>query len=819
MSQWRGERTAGSSTVPASETTLATFPEVDLTVEIDETITPVVPSVSGFHPEDPPRPVGRIVTEDGTAMDIVVGEAIVVVPDLAAVEALRDHPEVEVVDFDHDPDADPEDGIDVLVRARDLASVDLAEAAWRIDTLEPGLTGTVLVDDPATAGTAIVMGRLFNGVSPEVSFNLVPIAHDVDEGQLLEGVESQLNAFDWPYVKSTAAQGIGLDTAWQMLDFHGKQQNRVTVVVVDKGFIEKPDFPENATIRKGDWGPANDWTCSNGSTCPYHGTQVSATIAGLHDNLQGTAGVAGPWVRLVTMPVQGGSYDTMKALREVIKDEKPDIVNMSFGSRTTVSVNGTRRQYDKTFRRAERWADTVAFASAGNAGENVDDGAPVYPCMIERVVCVGGMAVDATEKHDGSNYGSERSSSSVQIYGPYCVNVYADPAANDGAASQGCGTSFSSPFVAGVGALLRVADPGITHDEIKEILYDTAHVGGLGPLVSGYKRRIDAHMAVAEALGVVWTPPVVEISTPSGEFPVDEVISLEGSARSYVGEPIPLTWWSNLDGELNSVPSLTAIGANLSPGEHVIQATAVDRRGLASTAAITITIENEPPIVQILSPVNGQTLYEGSALQMIAYTHDPDIFVNEALADERVIWQVKQGSTVVWENDGHNVQTALNPGSYEIVLTGTDIHGVSRTDSVDIEVLELPPGQQPPSAHIIEPNTDISEGIGGGTKSYDLRGLAKDLNGNNVSGTRFKWTATADTGHSFDICVGSSVPGQGTGGGVVILKDCRETSVDLGLAPGAVGRTIWTITLSVVVDAQGTTVNAVRSIELTFAIG
>ncbi|MCB1247670.1 MAG: hypothetical protein KDB69_10415, partial [Acidimicrobiia bacterium] len=208
-----------------------------------------------------------------------------------------------------------------------------------------------------------------------------------------------------------------------------------------------------------------------------------------------------------------------------------------------------------------------------------------------------------------------------------------------------------------------------------------------------------------------------------------------------------------------------------------------------------------------------------TAFQMIAYTHDPDIFINEALAEDRVVWEVRQGSNVVWSGDGHHVQTALNPGSYEVVLTGTDLHGVSRSDSVDIVVLELQPGQQPPVANIVKPASDRSDGIGTGTKGYALDGIARDLNGNSISGTRFKWTATADTGYSFDICVGSNVPGQGTGGGIIVLKNCKGTHVDLGLAPGAVGRTIWTITLSAVVDAQGTTVEAVRSIELTFATG
>ena len=808
-----------SIAVTSTTSTSTTLPPSDLELIVDDALTPAVTEIPGFRPGDPPRPVGRSVTEDGLASDFVVGEAIVVVPDLEALDELRARDDVEVVDFDLD-DEFPEDGVDVLIRAVELDAVDPAAAAWGFDTLDPSLQGTMRVDDTDTAATGFVLGRLWNDTGHDISLNHVPIGHDVDEGQLLEALQSDLNAFTWPFVRSTATQGIGLDTAWQMLDFHGKSQNRVTVLVIDNGFVQNADFPANARIRKGSWGADEDWVCSGDNPCPYHGTQVALNIAGQHDNLWGTAGVAGPWVQLIVMPTLGDTYTTMKEAREVIKEENVDIVNMSFGTIANTQPDGTRRQYDKTFRRARRWNETVAFASAGNEGINVDTTSdPYLPCASSRVVCVGGMGVDTTERHDGSNFGTHADANSVEIYGPFCTYVYSDPSDfNNGDAAQGCGTSYASPFVAGVAALLRVADPGITASETKDILFETAHQGGLGTGVGGHLRRVDAHMAVAAALDVTWTPPTVSIATASGEFPVDEVISLSASAESYVGEPLPIRWHSSIDGELNAVPSLTSIGANLSPGEHLIQATAVDRRGLSSTDAITISIENEPPIVIIINPEDGLAIYEGSVLSLVAYTHDPDIFVNAALPDDAVAWSITENGSEVWGGTGHSLVTALNPGSYVVTLTGTDLHGVARSDSVSIEVLPLPPGAVPPNASIIDPPGDISVGIGAGTTTIDLKGLAKGTDGDNISGRRFRWTATADTGFSFEICTGSNFPGTGGGGGFVIPKDCKETSVQLGLAPGAVGRTVWSIKLEAV-DSVGASAQAIRRIELTFATG
>jgi hypothetical protein len=816
-----GAPSASESATTSSSAPTSTLPEIDLEVRVDTSIEPGVATVPPLEEGGDPRPVGRLVTEDGTSSDFVIGEFVVVVPNQEAIDELRRRPDVEVVDVDDDPDAAPEDGIDVLVKAVDIDSVDSSTAAWALDEIDPELSGVLTVDSEQTAATPVILSRLWNETDYDFILNHVPTFHDVDDGQLLEAMQDELNAFEWPFVQSTAAQEIGLDTAWQMLYHHNKTQNRVTVLVIDKGFVRNGDFPENARIRKGDWGPDENWLCTNDTPCPYHGTQVALTIAGQHDNLWGTAGVAAPFVHLVVMPAQGSTYDTLKQAKKVIKEENVDIVNMSYGSVATVRPGLTQWYNDRTFRLMRERHGTVAFASAGNEGINVDATSELYlPCASDEVICVGGMGVDTTEKHDGSNYGTQSDNRSVEIYGPFCTFGYIDPSdTTTGDVKQICGTSFSSPFVAGVAALLRVADPDISPGEIKDILYSTAHIGDLGPLATGHRRRIDAHMAVAAALGVTWTPPMVTIEAGGGSYPVDEVISFSGSATSYTGESVPLRWHSSIDGWLNDFPSMTPVGAVLSSGEHLIQATAIDRRGLSSVAAVNVTIENEPPVVTIVNPSDGATIYEGTALNMVAYTHDPDPFINEALAEESVIWTISDQATgsTVWESDGHVLVTALNPGDYTITLSGTDQHGASETDSVEITVLELEPGWQPPVATIMEPANDSSLGVSNNDVTVDLRGRARGVDGGLLSGTGFRWTATSDTGHVIEICTGSGVPGQGSGGGFTIPVDCEETSVDLGLAPGAVGRTVWAVKLEAFYPQSSVPVEAIRHIEVTFA--
>jgi serine protease len=795
-----------------------TLPPVELEVAIDSSLRPVIASVPPLEDGGSPRPVGRTVTADGLASDFVVGEVAVVVPDSAAVAELRQRDDVEVVAVD-DEDFDAEDGIPVLLRIRRPADIDTTRVAHDLVAVGDGLRGELRVSDADTVATLAVMARLAVADGLEASLNDVPVVHDIPEGRAIERLAASGNAFDWFYVKSTAAQGIGLDTAWQMLYHAGREENRVKVMVVDRGFEVNADLPAVSALWGSDWGPADNWNNSGGVAIPYHGTQVAIVAAGQVDNDYGTAGPAGPFTELVMLHLPGGSWENLREIERVARVHEPDVINMSYGSVVTSSVGATKKRFDRTFKRIAQRYGGLAFASAGNEGLDVDKvGGPYLPCASTRVICVGGMGVDTTTKAQNSNFGSERDDRSVEIYGPFCVYTLTDPSkAGEGWAKTGCGTSFASPFVAGVAALLRVADPALTPEEMAEILYDTAHVGGLGQLATGHLRRIDAHMAVARALGLTWTQPTVTVTDGPGSYPLDEVISFGGTARSFSGEKLPIRWHSSIDGWLNEKPQKGSIGAVLSPGDHLIQASAIDRRGFSGVAPVLVTVENEPPTIAIVAPDDGATIYEGTALHLVGYSHDPDIYVNQSLADDQVHWTIERTSgQLVWESDGHVRATALDVGKYVIRFRGTDAQGASAEDTVELTVLELEPGWVPPIANIIKPVPGTTLNVGNNKQTVELQGNAFGVDGAAISGQRFRWTATSDNGQTITLCTGSGFPGGG--GGLGVATSCAQATVELGLASGAVGRTVWALRLEAV-DNQGVPVTAVRDIEVVFATG
>jgi serine protease len=519
---------------------------------------------------------------------------------------------------------------------------------------------------------------------------------------------------------------------------------------------------------------------------------------------------------------QGDYWKNTRALKIVARDERPDVINMSFGGVVTTGRDAQTRRWDRILRIiADRWG-ALTFASAGNEGMNIDAGSGRYlPCASTRAVCVGGMGEDTTTRHAGSNYGTQRSSRSVEIYGPFCVVTVATPAeSNAGEPSAACGTSVASPFVAGVAALLRVADPSISPGRMKEILLDTAHTGGLGAEVTGHVRRIDAHMAVAEALDTTWTPPTVTIAG-AGTYPVGEVELITATARSYSGEALPVRWHSSRDGWLVDDPTNSPIGTSaLSPGRHIIRASATDRRGLTSGVEVEVNITHLPPEVRIVSPETGDTFFEGFGIDLIGFANDPNPFGGTVnLMGRWTITDEETGQTIWSSTQIPTVSTEpLSAGNYRIHFHAVDPYGVSAEDEVTIEVRELDPGWVPPWAQILEPPSGTTAGATPqtGLAKAQLVGRAFGVDGNPIAGERMRWTATNDQGETIVLCTGSSYPGSGTGGGFIVHKDCGRELVDIPLSGPPF--TVWAVKLEAV-DSAGVRVHDTVSVTVVLAVG
>jgi subtilisin family serine protease len=255
----------------------------------------------------------------------------------------------------------------------------------------------------------------------------------------------------------------------------------------------------------------NNVTDGNG-----HGTMCAGVAGAVGDNEIWGAGVA--W-NCKIMPVRIANelwYSSNSVAGPGIRyaaDNGADIISMSFGfPYSTFMLDALNYAYGK---------GVFLCAAAGNANNPNE----FYPAAYDNVT-----AVAATDQYDtrvtpndfpggwGSNYGDW-----VEIAAPGNIIFTTMPTYhvyfNDLGANQnfdwGCGTSFASPMVAGVAALLLSVNSSLSPDEIKSLLcenvdpYNSTEYIGTG--------RLNAQKALIVAIPQPPNPPAID-GTANGKI-------------------------------------------------------------------------------------------------------------------------------------------------------------------------------------------------------------------------------------------------------------------------------------------------------------
>ncbi|MFI9530806.1 S8/S53 family peptidase [Micromonospora rosaria] len=772
----------GTSPTPGSTSTQP------LTVRVD-------PGLAA--PRLPIDPVGRLGTDrqvgvvagpDGRPAGLVLDEVMVRVSDPTELDAFLARWGGQVLDS-FPPDRQ---GQDHLVRV-DAARADPAGLVADLLAAEPHQSGAYRVgDERALRLLALAAAEWRAGTELVLDWLVEPAG--IADGEVFEAPDIATNVFDWSFMRAGGAMDTGVAPAWQLLQSKGKLTKQIKYLVQDGGFQHNPDFPNSVSLHAAEWGEANVNDCTNGTPCPWHATNVVLAGMGRVDNGYGTAGPAGPVVDELVAVRNGIDYWTvLRRLEKAAEQTRPDVVNLSF----TRDVNiGTKHARTWTDRRMKHVRDTGALivASAGNYAQNVDTGTLWVPCESTHVMCVGGMRSNAMLAAD-SSFGTSDVPTSVEIYGPMCVRglVHAGNPADGTTTPDSCGTSVAAPFVGGVAALVMAADPDLTASQVRDLLNDTAHVGGLGATVTGSQRRIDALAAVAAALGVKVGKPTVTISTPKTgqKVGVGQSVDLWGTATDFLGKEIPLTWTSSRDGVV-ATGSQTFVPA-LSAGTHVITASATDSLGRTGSAAVTVTVVDGPTTAAIISPPAGLALPAGQSVGLLGTSHDPDTF--GPVPDAEASWTVRRGNTVVLQKTHHQAllpAATVTPGTYTVTFTagGTSVQRAFTVTSV-------PAGQSRPTATITKPTSALTVTTIGSEVSVALAGSGTDAEDGAISGTRYRWTAHGDGGAKKVLCQGSAVPTGGPIGDVVIPKSCASFTAQLDTLDSGNATTTWSVWLEV----------------------
>lgn len=454
--------------------------------------------------------------------------------------------------------------------------------------------------------------------------------------------------------------------------------SNVTVAVLDSGVnMSQPDLAGRLLA-------GYDFVNGTGTvTDDYgHGTAVIGTIAADGNNGIGVAGIAyGCSVLPVKVMDSFGfaAYSTIATGIGYAVDNGARVISMSIAGSVPSQALQDAINY--------AWSNNVVVvAAAGNSATNT----PMYPAACDHVLSVSATAQDDSLAYF-SSYGTY-----VKISAPGTAIFTTQRDLNHPYGGGWQGTSFATPIVAGVAALVISANPTLSNDQVASLLEQSADdIGAPGYDPDFGYGRVNAFRAVtmaSQAPGAVSPVPqgataaVLSSPTPNSQYAFGTSVPLQAIASaSSAGGNI-----TNLSFVVNGVAIATGAGSDVTynwtptaAGGYSIVAVATDDQGFTATSsAATIQVGNPdttaPTVIISSAPPNGSRLpfstvsLAGTASDNVA-VQAVEIVVNNGQP------QLANGTTS-W-----SAQVSLAPGSNVVSVYSVDTSGnVSATANLTL---------------------------------------------------------------------------------------------------------------------------------------
>jgi hypothetical protein len=686
-------------------------------IDVTPSLRPAVQNLPSLSAGGPGRRVLRVAPSGGSPADFVAGELIVSARDRGALHRIARRLHARIVKT-VDPrtagiKADP-----VSLLRIDTRRAPTAGLSERLRSLGRGARGRLRISSRSGLRLlAAAAAEAQRGTRVGINWLTQPQAFEdrtTTEAPTGEGGYVP-NAFSWTYMRA-AFPSLGAAEAWRTLSIANKLDNKVDIAILDGGFKPNADFPAGTSVLSvvpgvDGLGQENLFQGSK----PWHGTNVAEVAAAVPDNGFGVAGPAGPVARLHLVYTTGDMFMGINAVLTAVADGA-DILNMSYSLPVPATLSFSVLPFEAVTEGAYL-SGHLLFASAGNDADDVDaedcfgvcwEEEWYAPCENAGVICVGGLSSGSDWRDPNSNWGEESCESkfcNVDIFGPYYVWKGPDPDAPQNAARLGRGTSYSSPYVAGVAALIWAADPDLSAKQVRKILFSTA-AGSPDPTVD---RVVNAAAAVRRALGSGNVAPKVTITAPSPGTPVPygglNLIDLKASAVDVEPGCCTITWSSDKDGFLGAGASVATTLGKL--GTHIVTATATDSGGATATASIPLTAVNLPPTPKITAPGRLAFLLRNVPYTIAGEASDPN--QSGKLPCSALKWTSSNAGDSAFPATGCQLQATFTTfGPRIITLTATDEKGQTAKTTRSFNVQFDPPPQSPPFVDITNPAAGAS---------------------------------------------------------------------------------------------------------------
>jgi serine protease len=685
---------------------------------VDSSVQPFQPQLPGLD-GGTPRPLAAVRDPRGTVSTFVANELVVQTDDSTVLAAVLARTGGQVI-YQINP---AESGVSGLARIylvrTDLSKANLESFPADITSLmDPEIKSAGRFTYSSNDGPrlfALAAGEAVAGLTVGINWVSEPVAipedsREAPNGGTFGGIVYSPNAFDWPHFAQGTRQDIGVPEAWRLMSRAGRLSNRVGVAVLDGGFFPNADFPSTTYISVVPF--ITDPRNVNGvdGRAPFHGTDVLQTVMARSDNNFGIVGVAAPVANSIAVFT---TYDHGISIAAVLAARAAGarVINMSYSADVPGIFGWTVWPFEYTTV-AVRNSGVLLFASAGNSNQNVD-GEDCFlgicwehtwhtPCENKGVICVGGLGWDSPRSHANSNFGHR----DVDIFAPYTVYSGQSPASPGGGATVGLinGTSFASPYAAGVAALIWASNPSLTANQVWNIMRDTAH-SSPDPWVNRY---VNAYQAVLTAIGVGVD---AELNWPAGggAYPKGYPMWLRarvGYVATGSGTPVQIQW--RVNGSLvNTVTYSPGSGSHVLYPEAFVRTLAegthtASIRVTAGTVVVeksaTFTIQNSPPTATINQPANGAAFCSGETVVFrgSAFDHNQP----GGMPDSAFAWRSNVNGSL--GAGATRPVSTLSVGAHVITLRVTDDGGLWHEASINLTIrsashpacLNLPPSAQ-----------------------------------------------------------------------------------------------------------------------------